>query len=72
MFMKRDELIKEVRRAAKAAGLEFVSVRNVGPHEVFRCGTVQTMIPRHREIGPKMAFEIRKDLEPALGKRWWV
>lgn len=69
--MKRDELIREIRKAAKAKGLDFELIRSGGAHDVFRCGTKQVSIPRHREIGPKMAFEIRAQLEPVLGKRWW-
>lgn len=69
--MKRDELIREIRKAAKARGLSFEVLREGAAHQIFRCGTVTVPIPRHREIGPKMAFEIRKALEPVLGERWW-
>lgn len=69
--MKRTDLIREIRQAAKGRGLRFESVRDTGRHEVFECGTVRVAIPRHRDIGPKLAFEIRAELEPALGFRWW-
>lgn len=69
--MKRTSLIKEIRQAAKAAGVPFELERQGASHELWRCGTVRTAIPRHGEIGPKMAFEIRRQLEPALGKNWW-
>lgn len=69
--MKQVQLIREIREAAKAKGLEMVFVRQGGNHEIWRVGIVQTAIPRHGEIGPKLEFEIRAQLEPALGKRWW-
>ena len=55
--MKQDGLIREIRKAATAHGLTFGLVRSTGPHEV---------------VSPKMAFEIRKECEPELGKGWWV
>lgn len=69
--MKTRELVREVREAAKAAGKSFDLVRTTGPHDVYRCGATTVAVPRHKEIGPKMAFEIRKELEPELGERWW-
>jgi len=70
--MKRTELIKEIREAAKAKGIEFEMVRSGAKHDVWRLGlTVTIPIERHREIGPKMAFEMRKACEPELGPRWW-
>lgn len=69
--MKRNDLIREITRAASARGLTFDLVRSDGNHDVYRCGTAQTSIPRHRELGPKLTFEIKKDMEPALGPRWW-
>lgn len=69
--MKTSELIREIGKAAKARGLTFELLREGAAHQLFRCGTVTVAIPRHREVGPKMAFEIRKQLEPVLGERWW-
>ncbi len=57
--------------AATGRGLELVLVREGAAHSLFRCGSVLVAIPRHREIGPKMVFELCKELEPALGERWW-
>lgn len=69
--MKRDEIIKRISKAAKRKGLKFEMVRSGAEHDIWRCGATSTSIPRHREIGPKMEFEIYKDLEPVLGPRWW-
>jgi hypothetical protein len=51
--------------------MEFELVRQGASHEIWRCGTITVPIPRHGEIGPKMAFEIRRSLDPALGRDWW-
>jgi hypothetical protein len=69
--MKRNALIRDIRKAAKKRGLAFEVVREGAEHTIFRCGLVQVPVPRHRELGPKMEFEIRVQLEPALGHRWW-
>ena len=69
--MKRNELIREIGKAAKARGMTFDVLREGAAHQIFRLGSVTVAIPRHREIGPKLAFEIRKQLEPELGERWW-
>ena len=53
------------------AVLRLELVREGSAHQIFRCGTVQIAVPRHRELGPKVALEIRVQLEPVLGKRWW-
>lgn len=69
--MKRDQFLRDIRKAAKRRDLELVVVREGAAHTLFRCGTVQFAVPRHRELGPKLEFDIRVQLEPALGHRWW-
>jgi hypothetical protein len=69
--MKHDELIRRIRKAAKRRGLEVTLERWEGDHEQWRVGTVLVSVPRHRDIGPKMEFEIYRDCEPVLGHRWW-
>lgn len=39
--------------------------------ELFRIGSVLIEIPRHRDIGLKTTFAIRRELETVLGKDWW-
>jgi hypothetical protein len=70
--VKRAALLREIQQAAKARGMTFELLRSRGPHDVYRLGKTLTSIPRHREVGPKMAFEIRKQLQPELGERWWL
>jgi hypothetical protein len=69
--MKRDKLIREIQGAARANGLDLSVLREGAAHQIFRCGVVMVPIPRHRELGLKLALEIRKSLEPALGTKWW-
>lgn len=70
--MKRNDLIKEIREAADAKGIAWRLDRSTGKHDVWLLGDRVTVpVPRHKDIGPKMAFEIRKQCEPELGPRWW-
>ncbi len=48
--MKRRQLIKAIRDAAGAAGLEFISLRNTGGHEVFSLDGLRIAVPNHRQI----------------------
>ncbi len=69
--MKRSDLIRDIRKAAQAAGVSWEFIRAGAEHEVWRIGNRNIPIPRHGEIGPKVEFEIRKQCEAALGPRWW-
>lgn len=68
--MKRTEMLKRIRKAAKARGLK-VSEYPMTNHDGLTCGEVRTTVPRHTEIPDQMAETIFKQLEPALGQRWW-
>lgn len=48
--MKRRDLLKAIRTAAGAAGLEFKPVRSRGDHEVFSLDGLIVPIARHRGI----------------------
>lgn len=71
MCMKHTDHIREINKAAKAAGLDVILVRQGGEHEVWRCGGTQFAIPRHRELTPGVVDSIRRKLETAFGKGWW-
>ena len=60
---KRDRFISEVRAQAAALGLAFSvdTKRGKGGHAMIRVGTKVTTLPS-REIDPKTASKIRKDL----------
>jgi hypothetical protein len=68
--MRRAELTRDIRRAAKALGLEIESWEGA-EHEIWMVGGVKTQIPRHREISDGVTAKIRKQLEPVLGSNWW-
>lgn len=68
--MKRTEVLRRIRKAAKAAGVsydEFEMTRHTG----VTVGGVRTTVARHLEIADQMAEVIFKQLESALGKGWW-
>jgi mRNA interferase HicA len=60
--VKRVELLKTIRKAAKIGGVEFVLVREGSEHSVYRYGTQQVVVPRHRELNEITARAILKDL----------
>lgn len=69
--MKRQVLLKKINQAAKTAALEWTMVRPGSSHDIWRCGSIQVSIPRHREINDLTAEGICKDLTDELGKDWW-
>lgn len=68
--MKRSELEKRIRRAAKQVGVEY-EIYELTRHRGVRVGQTATTIPRHAEIPDRLAETIFKQLQPALGERWW-
>jgi len=48
--VKRTELLKRLRETAQANGLELIHVREGRNHTVYRIGTYQFPVARHREI----------------------
>lgn len=69
--MKTRELIRQIREAARARGVSFRHLREGSRHDLYEVGGRHLPVPRHVEVGPKVAFEIRRDLEGVLGPRWW-
>ena len=63
--MKRRELEKQLRRIAKAKGLDMETVREGGKHTIVRVGDTQLTIPRHSEINENTARGIIGDAEEA-------
>ncbi len=46
-------------------------VRQQGSHQIWRCGTCQTVIPVHAgDLTPGTLRSIGRDLEPCLGPKW--
>jgi predicted RNA binding protein YcfA (HicA-like mRNA interferase family) len=69
--VKRSDLIRKIAEAAADKRLGFTFLREGGSHTIFRCGSQNVVIPRHREINEMTARGIMRDLEDALGKEWW-
>ena len=70
--MKRRDLIRQLRDAASAAGIEFTSLRNSGGHEVFSLDGLLIPIPNHREIAEGTANSILRQAAAKLGEEWWT
>jgi mRNA interferase HicA len=69
--VKRDELIRKISKAARRNDLKLELVREGGKHSIYRCGSQQITVPRHREINELTATGIMADLEHELGRGWW-
>lgn len=69
--MGRNELLRRIRRAAADKDVGFELVREGGNHSIYRCGSQNVVIPRHREINELTARSIMRDLDDELGEDWW-
>jgi hypothetical protein len=69
--MKRDELLRRVAARARKQGVEWRLDRQGANHEIWRCGAVEVVVPRHREINEVTGIGICRSLEGALGEGWW-
>ncbi|OZG62291.1 YcfA-like family protein [Bifidobacterium lemurum] len=67
---KRKTLIRALRRAARARGMEFILARQGANHEVYKLGGLMIPIPRHTEIDDRLADRICDEAEAKLGKGW--
>jgi hypothetical protein len=70
--MKRRDLIRQLRDASSAAGLEFTSLCNTGGHEVFSLDGLRIPAPNHREIAQGTARSIMRQAAANLGEEWWT
>lgn len=69
--MKRRDLIGKIATAASQHSLNWGLVRNSANHDVYSLEGLLIPIPRHNEIGERLAVEIFKECQPKLGKGWW-
>jgi predicted RNA binding protein YcfA (HicA-like mRNA interferase family) len=61
---------QELARLLKNLGC--VLLRQKGSHQVWRCGTCQTVIPVHKRDIPNGTLRaIQRQLELCLGEEWW-
>ncbi|MFE9206597.1 type II toxin-antitoxin system HicA family toxin [Micromonospora sp. NPDC007230] len=60
--MKRTDLISKIGKAAADAGTTFEKVREGGSHTIYRYGSQNVVIPRHKEINENTARGILRTL----------
>ncbi|QIX48956.1 MULTISPECIES: hypothetical protein [Rhodococcus] len=67
---KRRDILKNLRNAAKAAGLT-VEVTEGGRHTIVTIDGLMIPVPRHNEIKELTTTAIYKEAADKLGKDWW-
>jgi mRNA interferase HicA len=60
--VKRVDLINKISKAAAEAGVTFEKVREGGSHTIFRYGSQNIVVPRHKEINELTARGILRTL----------
>lgn len=65
---KRADIISKIEKAAKAAELKFMQVREGANHTIFDLDGVMIPIARHKELGQRYAEIVYKQCEAKLGK----
>ncbi len=69
--MRRDEVIRRIREAAIAAGLE-CTVKELTNHTGISVGSCRTTLSRtSKDLGPIYAAKVWKNFEACLGQGWW-
>ena len=68
---KRTDLLREIRETADVYGFSLDFVRHGSRHDIWRVGRTQFSIPRHREMGERLALAVRQSLEAEFGEGWW-
>jgi len=69
--VKRAELIRRIGAAARETGVEWRLIREGRSHELWQCGRINVIIPRHREVAELTALGIMASLQPEFGRTWW-
>jgi hypothetical protein len=69
--MKRIDLLRAIAREAKRQGVIWTLVREGANHTIYLLGDIRIVIPRHAEIGERLARAIFVEAEAELGRRWW-
>lgn len=63
--MKRRDLLRMLRDAARAADMDLVLLRRTGGHEVLSFGGHRIVIPKHRRIAKGTAASILRQAAAA-------
>ncbi|HEU4399856.1 MAG TPA: hypothetical protein VFU54_18695 [Actinomycetota bacterium] len=70
--MKRRDLIRKLAEEAKRRGVEWKVHREGANHTIYLLGGTRIPIPRHTEVGERLAQAIFAQAEGELGRRWWL
>ena len=68
---KRADILTKIEKAAKAAELKFLLVREGANHSIYDLDGVMIPIARHRELGQRYTETVYKQCETKLGRGWW-
>ncbi|MFD4443442.1 hypothetical protein ACFWPK_27065 [Nocardia sp. NPDC058519] len=68
---KRNDLLRKIGDAAKAAQLAWEVEREGGNHTIYNLGGKKIPIGRHAELGNRYAEMVYKQCEEVLGEGWW-
>jgi hypothetical protein len=69
--MKRRNLTCRIAKEAARQGVEWKVHREGANHTIYLLGGTRIPIPRHTEIGERLALAIFVEAEGELGRRWW-
>jgi hypothetical protein len=64
-------LLRGIAREAKRQDVVWAVMREGANHTIYLLGGTRIAIPRHAEIGERLARAILIEAEPELGRRWW-
>lgn len=64
-------MVKKIAIEAKRQGVDWMLARKGANHTVYTLDGTVVPIPRHGEIGERLAREIFKECQDVLGKGWW-
>lgn len=67
---KRRDILKNLRNAAKRAGLE-VEITEGGRHTIVKIDGLVIPVPRHNDVKELTTTAIYKEAAEKLGKDWW-
>ena len=71
LMPKTATVIRNIEKAARAAGLTFELQREGGNHSIYSLDGLIIPIPRHPSIDTYLELRIHKQCQPKLGKGWW-
>jgi hypothetical protein len=60
------------RQGSDASGRRVKVHREGANHTIYVLGGTRIPIPRHNEIGERLAMAILVEAEAELGRRWWL